>query len=96
MMEAKDAISIAKDYIADIYNDEGVFNIGLEEIEYNDGTWEVTIGFSRKWDRPPTNIFSNPGIGHVDHRALARTYKIVEVNEYDKTVRGVRNRTGLL
>jgi hypothetical protein len=86
---------LLKSYIAEIFNDEGVFNIGLEEVEFRDGVWEVTVGFSRKWDRPPSNPF-NQITSQPDSRALSRTYKVVEVNDDDRTVLGVRNRTSLL
>lgn len=95
-MEVKEAISIAKSYIADIYRDEGVFNVGLEEIEFRDGIWEVTVGFSRTWDRPPANPFAIASGTQVDVRAMKRTYKIVEVNDSDATVHGVRNRPGIM
>lgn len=95
-MEVKEAISVAKDYIVEIYQDEGVFNVGLEEVEFRDGIWEVTVGFSRKWDRPPSNPFAMTSGQQPDTRALNRTYKIVEVDDHDSIVRGVRNRLGLL
>ncbi|WP_082430926.1 hypothetical protein [Novosphingobium sp. KN65.2] len=96
-MDVKEAISIAKSYIADVFADEGVFNIGLEEVEFNGPKWEVTIGFSRKWDKPPRNPFSSlASVEQPDLRAINRTYKIVEVDDETKEVLGVRNRVGLV
>ncbi|MES2156974.1 MAG: hypothetical protein V4512_04165 [Pseudomonadota bacterium] len=95
-MEVKRAILIAKNYITDVFGDEGVFNVGLEEVEYVGSKWEVTIGFSRKWDKPPRNPFSSIAVGEQpDLRAVNRTYKIVEVDDETEEVLGVRNRIGL-
>ena len=95
-MEVKRAILIAKNYIGDVFGDEGVFNVGLEEVEYVGSKWEVTIGFSRKWDKPPRNPFSALAAGEEpDLRAVNRTYKIVEVDDETEEVLGVRNRKGM-
>ncbi|HVJ56220.1 MAG TPA: hypothetical protein VM574_00140 [Terrimicrobiaceae bacterium] len=94
-MEVTDAIKIAKDYIALIYKDEGAFNIGLEEVELDEKQWRVTVGFSRRWDRPPRSPFGI-AIEGEDHRATARTYKVVEIDNETGEVLGVSNRQGLL
>lgn len=95
-MEVNQAIQVAKHYVADIFSDEGVFNIGLEEIEFRSGKWEVTVGFSRKWDRPPKNPFSVGLEQAQDHAALRRTYKIVEVDDESGRVTAVSNRSGVM
>lgn len=53
-MELKEAVKQAKDYVADLFADEGISNLGLEEVEYDDqyGQWLITIGFSRPWNEP--------------------------------------------
>ena len=50
-MDVKEAAKLAKDYVADLFRDEGISNVGLEEIELHGQTWEVTVGFSRPWDQ---------------------------------------------
>ena len=52
-MDVKDAVRTAKDYLAELFVDEEVVNIGLEEVwyDYESDKWHVTIGFSRPWDR---------------------------------------------
>ena len=52
-MDVKQAIAVAKSYVSTVYQEEGVFNIGLEEVLFDNGTWDVTIGFSRPWDKYP-------------------------------------------
>ena len=51
-MDVKEAAKLAKDYVADLFAEEGIGNLGLEEIELvADGHyWVVTVGFSRPWD----------------------------------------------
>ena len=52
-MDVKEAAKLAKDYVADLFAEEGIGNLGLEEIELvADGHyWVVTVGFSRPWDQ---------------------------------------------
>lgn len=77
-MKAKEAIKVAKDWIADIYLGEEISNIGLEEVKYDDRrhTWLVTVGFSRPWDHP--GIVT--ALGGNDPRAR-RSYKIVRIKD---------------
>lgn len=94
-MNVKEAIAAARTYIADIYSDEGVFNIGLEEVEFGSKSWDVTIGFSRRWDRPKSSPFLIAVGQEPDTTALSRTYKVVEIDDETGKVLGVRNRVGL-
>ena len=50
-MNVKEAAKLAKEYVADLFADEGIANVGLEEIQLgSDGHfWKVTVGFSRPW-----------------------------------------------
>ena len=56
-MDVKEAVQTAKNYIAELFTDETIADVGLEEVEFNDASnnWEVTIGFSRPWQ---TNILT--------------------------------------
>ena len=42
----------AKEALLEIMNEEGVTNLGLEEITFDDTThaWRTILGFSRPWD----------------------------------------------
>ena len=48
-MKEKEAIAIAKNYVVDLYADDKVNDVGLEEIEFDKKTkcWLVTIGITR-------------------------------------------------
>lgn len=86
-MNVKDAVSVAKSYVADLFGPEGAENVGLEEVEpdHENGQWVVTIGFSRPWDRA-NPIFASVGT------PSRRTYKVVRVSAKDRSVVSVRNR----
>jgi len=91
-MDDKEAIAAAKKYVNEVYADEQVTNLGLEEIEHNvsAGTWVITLGFSRPWNTPRTRaqeVLEN--LGAVS--SLRRSYKVVTITE-DGTVLSMRNR----
>ena len=79
-MDAKDAIKTAKDYVKDVLSDEGITNVGLEEIEFDpsSGEWHLTVGFSRPWNTPRTRaqeVLENLGA----FSTLQRSIKVVTI-----------------
>jgi uncharacterized protein YdeI (YjbR/CyaY-like superfamily) len=91
-MDVKQAIETAKTYVKDIYADEEVTNLGLEEIEHAQqaGNWVVTLGFSRPWNTPRTRaqeVLEN--LGAVS--PLKRSYKVITIAD-DGTVLSMKNR----
>jgi hypothetical protein len=83
-MDVKDAVQLAKGHVADLFSNEGVEDIGLEEVDYDDDRllWRITIGFTRPWDRRYSALL-NP--------AMKRSYKIVTIDP-DGKVLSVKNR----
>jgi hypothetical protein len=54
-MDVKEAVATAKKYVGELFTQEGITNLGLEEIEFDEqaGEWRVTVGFSRpgiRWE----------------------------------------------
>jgi hypothetical protein len=86
-VQPKEAVAIAKDYVADLFADERPADIGLEELDFEDrhGRWRVTIGFTRPWDR-------TTGATDLLGRALHRTYKVVTIGDRDRRVLSVKDR----
>ena len=86
-MDVKEAVQAAKKHVAEIFADESIANVGLEEVEFDEieQVWAITIGFSRFWGR----------IGDVV-RALdgnaARTFKIVRIEDKTGRVQSVKHR----
>jgi len=94
-MDVKEAIAAAKTYIQDIYADEHVTNLGLEEVEHlqQAGQWHVTLGFSRPWNTPRTRaqeVLENLGA----LSAMRRSYKVVTVTD-DGTILSMKDRPRL-
>ena len=86
-MDAKEAISAAKRYIEEVYEGEGVSNLGLEEIEHDaaDDKWIVCLAFSRPWNTPRTRAQEVlEGLGAVS--SLKRTYKVLTITEAGEVV----------
>ncbi len=91
-MDVKQAIATAKQYVHDLYSEEDVTNLGLEEVEHvlQAGKWVITLSFSRPWNTPRTRaheVLEN--LGAVS--ALKRSYKVVTVAD-DGTVLSMKNR----
>ncbi len=88
-MDVKAAVALAKQQISDLFADEGIKNLGLEEVEYDDaeGIWQVTIGFSRPWDEPRNALAALAGQNSYWRRA----YKVVRIDEGTSTVLSVKS-----
>ena len=80
-MGPKEAAQVAKKHVLDLFGDEGITDIGLEEIEMEGDYWKITIGFSRKWGNIGS-ILSSTG----------RAYKVLKVNIKNKTILSVKDR----
>ena len=87
-MDVKQAVQTAKEHVAEIFSDEHIANVALEEVEFDevDKLWAITIGFSRSWGRPAVEVM----------RALdgdsARTYKTVRIQDESGRVESVKHR----
>lgn len=91
-MDVKEAIAAAKGYINEVYADEHVTNLGLEEVEHlpGEGQWIITLGFSRPWNTPRTRaqeVLENLG----SYSPLRRTFKVVTIGD-DGTIVSMKNR----
>jgi hypothetical protein len=85
-MDVKAAVALAKNHITDLFAQEGLTNLGLEEVEYDEAReqWRITVGFSRRWDHPGGGtLFTTDGI--------TRTYKVVIIDKDGKAM-SVKNR----
>lgn len=82
-MDVKEAVALAKRYIADVFTDEEVENLRLEEIEFDKKSkiWSVTLSFSRPW-----------GGSFGDFAPRRYDYKVVRIADADRNVLSVKNR----
>lgn len=88
-MIVKEAVARAKSYVTDLYSDEQLADLGLEEVEYDRGQhiWSVTLGFSRPWNTPGLP----GGLGTIRTMARKRTFKVVRIAD-DGQIISLRNR----
>lgn len=80
--EVTAAIQSAKEFLLKAFRGETIENLGLEEVRRNkrDRTWEVTLGFNRRWDSPPA---SNNFLAMAAAAAAARPQRIYKVVTVD-------------
>jgi len=91
-MEVKEAIKRAKDYVTEVYAEEQVTNIGLDETEYDSttGRWYITVGFSRPWNTPRTK--AQELLEHMGAvTSYRRSYKVIVMSD-DGKVLSMKNR----
>lgn len=86
-MDVKEAVRTAKSYVAELFREDGIVNLGLEEVVPDDetGGWQITIGFSRRWDR------AAPFMPDAIRDYRRRDYKLVLIDGAG-TIRGVKHR----
>lgn len=95
-MKVQEAVAKAKEYVRDVYADEKIRFVGLEEIEWSDDVWRITIGFSRPWDLPQKNILTKTlkptSMQSPPRSPGSRTFKVVIVRDNDGAVLAVKHR----
>lgn len=87
MMDVKEAMNTAREYINAMFADEEIMQLGLEEVTYNPdaGQWRITFGFVRPWDRQNT-MAVNLGL------KTPRSYKVVHIHDSDGKVVALTDR----
>jgi hypothetical protein len=85
-MNVKEAVALAKKYITEVFAEEPISELGLEEIDFDESsnTWLITLGFVRNWQD-----------GRAAIRALVpalREYKTIRIADADKKIISVKNR----
>lgn len=86
-MNATEAIRKAKQHILDIFREEDISQIGLEEVDFDhdDDVWNITIGFQRPWEK-----IAKPLV--LGEPVPRRTYKAVRLRDADGRLLSIRNR----
>lgn len=91
-MDVKEAAQTARKYVADVFAEDEISYIALEEVEFNDASdvWAITLSFLR-----PTGTMNNldiiaPGLSRGEN--VRRSYKIVNVDDQSGRVISVKHR----
>lgn len=91
-MEVREAVGNAKQWLANVLQDEGITNVGLEEVEFDEqhGVWLITLGFSRPWNTVSTvrDAFATLSGEPLGRRA----YRVLAVREPDGQVISMKRR----
>ena len=90
-MDVKDAVRKAKEYVIDVFADDVIADVALEEVEFDDHDekWKITIGFSRHWSAP--SLFQDLAKS-VGGRPAQRAYKLVLIDDASGDVLSVKHR----
>lgn len=77
-MDVKEAMEKAKTYFSDAFAGEDLWEIELEEVEfdYEVDVWKITIGFRRPWDVPHGDGGASP-----QEALLRRSYKTLRIDD---------------
>lgn len=90
--EVTEAVHIAKSYVRRAFAAENIRNLGLEEVEWDEGgdRWYITVGFSRPWDETQKAPL---GPLLLEKPPPRRDYKVVTVDLANRKVTRVTNRS---
>jgi hypothetical protein len=91
-MGVKEAARCAKAYIADLFADEGISNIMLEEVDFEDlpAKWKITVGFYRRGDVDTNSLAGAIGVLMPPRQ---RSFKVVCIRDRDGQVLSVKHRS---
>lgn len=88
-MERVEAVQAAKRYAKEVFGDEDISRIRLEEINYDAAKdeWQITVGFS--YQGSPTQLQKKVG---MERTYGNRQYKVVHVRDRDGEFVGLTDR----
>lgn len=92
-MTPKEAVIAAKAWVADIFADERIVNLGLEEVRFDDAKkhWLITVGFLRTDTLPPDDT-GHSSFGRLLTPGFRKSYKVVRIDNRNGEVLSVENR----
>ena len=85
-MDVREAVQKAKEYLSDLFSDEELFNVGLEEVDFDGVAWRITLGFSRSWDR------KGPLVAAIAESRPERSYKVLRIIDETGAVESLKDR----
>lgn len=78
-LNVKNAVKIALNYVKELYEDNNLQDLMLEEVDFSEAAnqWLITVGFSLPENQEETQPLIAPS---KNRQTLSRRYKIVNVN----------------
>lgn len=95
-MDVREAVQTAKAHIADLYADENIQHIGLEEVIFDDAldAWKVTVGFFRAWDKRNTPLGEFAALsGGKNPDWRRRAFKVVKIDNETGEISAMTHRS---
>jgi len=88
-MDVKEAVALARGYLKEVFAEERIVHLGLEEVEYDDAQhlWSITLGFSR-----PLDNISQGTVAAMMGVPQRREYKVVKIDDRNKRAIAIKNR----
>ncbi|HEY0782140.1 MAG TPA: hypothetical protein VGE98_06795 [Thermoanaerobaculia bacterium] len=85
---------LALQFVSELFGQEKITNLGLEEVVSDEDTWRVTVGFSRPWDYPPGSLSWLEAIDAINGPTATpeREYKVVKVDASTGEIKGLEIR----
>jgi hypothetical protein len=90
-LEPSEAVRHAKRWLASVFADERIKNLGLEEVRFQGGNWEITLGF----DRFPQEDKEDPSTWAPLSKPR-REYKVIVISGENNAVIEMRNREAMV
>ena len=91
-MDVKQAAQAARKYVTDVFADDTISYIALEEVEFDEGSdvWRITLSFLRPTGTKNSLDVIAPGLSRGEN--VQRSYKIVNVDDQSGRVISVKHR----
>ncbi|MGH7091275.1 MAG: hypothetical protein ACREFQ_20460 [Stellaceae bacterium] len=89
-MQVREAVAAAKKYVSEIFSEERIMQLTLEEVEFDEATeiWNITVGFSWPWDAPQNAL----SLMTRDLSQWRRRYKVVRISDETGKPLSIKNR----
>ncbi len=94
MIEVKQAVETAANYLADLFADEDISDIRLEEVELSEDsqTWHVTLSFLRRRKATGQPLVDALRVGSVGGAQMDRDFKVLALRATDGQVTSLKIR----
>ncbi len=85
-MDVRSAVQDARAYLYELFQDEEISDVGLEEVVFDDkaNEWNITLGFSRPWEQESAIAYE------LDPKSF-RAYKVIRIGD-DGTIKSLTDR----
>ena len=91
-MDVKKAVQTARKYVTDVFADDEITYVALEEVEFAEGpnVWRITLSFLRPTGTVSSMELIAPALSRGEN--VRRSYKIVNVDNVSGRVTSVKHR----